>query len=174
MITFEEVLAAKPEMIFYGAQTPWWTHKAEHLSAFKMKEKLKLLNGDGSVRKEVEPPGLPCDPRGGMLMQTDKTKEFLEAAKRAALEGKYGRHGIYCFMEAHHLNMRTPLDNWDAYNDRLDEKLKGDKIKRNRIKLCLCPYCEKEMDVKIDGAWCCEVCGVGYTEEFKKMLENIN
>lgn len=170
MITFEEVLAAKPAMIFYGAQTPWWTHNSEHLHSTG---ELKMKVGPSKDKmREVTSPGLPCDPRGGMLMQTDKPEEFLEGAKRAAIEGRYGRHGIYCFMEAHHQNMRTPLDNWDAYNDRLDEKLKGDKIKRNRIKQGLCPYCERMMTRQGQKTiWRCSECGVAYTDELKKQLQ---
>ncbi len=106
-ISFEEVLASKPKIIFYGARTMWWTHKAEHL--YKTSS------------------GLPCDPRGGVLLQTEDVAGFLYAAMDHSEH--YGKHGLRAFMAAHHLNCcvspedprPTCMDSWDAYNDALDE-----------------------------------------------------
>lgn len=63
--TIEDVRAAKPEMIFYGANTCWWTHRGEDLRR----------TGGGKM-------SLPCDPRGGMLMQTDDGNPHRSAAAR--------------------------------------------------------------------------------------------
>lgn len=105
-ITLQDVRNAKPEMIFYGALTPWWTHDRNDLC---------LL-----------PSGIPCDPLGGVLMQTDKVEEFLEAAEKNP--GHYGRHGLRAFMAAHNdncvLSHQDPrpacFRSWEQYNDALD------------------------------------------------------
>lgn len=83
-VTMEDVRAAKPRMIYYGANTCWWTHDRQHIS----------------IHPEAK---LPCDPRGGMLYQTDNVEGFLEAAE--ANPDHYGAHGLTTFMAAHHLNM---------------------------------------------------------------------
>jgi hypothetical protein len=97
-----------PSMIFYGANTPWWTHRASDL-----------------CRHPIS--GLPCDPRGGMLFQTDNVIGFIESAVHNAEH--YGRHGIRAFMAAHNDNCQvsetdsrsTCMDNWGQYNDALDK-----------------------------------------------------
>ena len=106
-ITLEQVREAKPEMIFYGALTCWWTHDPAHLG--------RLDNG------------IPCDPRGGVLMQTHKPEEFLMSAEEHPEH--YGKHGLEAFMASHHLNCvlsafdHTPtcFEGWDEYNRILDE-----------------------------------------------------
>jgi hypothetical protein len=105
-ITMADVRNCKPEMIFYGAVTPWWTHDPNHLCFL--------------------PNGLPCDPRGGVLMQTDKVESFLSRAE--AEPSFYGKHGLRTFMAAHHDNCqvsdtdtrRTCLTDWNEYNKALD------------------------------------------------------
>jgi hypothetical protein len=107
-ITIENVREASPERIYYGAQTCWWTHDPAHLC------------------KEPST-GLPCDPRGGMLLQTDDVEGFLKAAESNPTN--YGKHGIVAFMAAHHLNTTvgpsdvrsTCFTSWDDYNRILDD-----------------------------------------------------
>lgn len=109
-ITIQQVRDAKPEMIFYGANTCWWTHDPEHLCKHRTA-------------------GLPCDPRGGMLFQTDDVDKFFESA--LANPEHYGRHGLRAFEAAHHLNMRvgirdhrsTCFQEWEEYNAAIDEFL---------------------------------------------------
>jgi hypothetical protein len=119
-ITLDEVRAAKPRMIFYGFITCWWTHDRKHLAVNKS--------------------GLPCDPRGGVLLQTDQIEEFLDnavfskknLARYARLNvSHYGRHGLRAFEAAHHLNMRVSVNDkrstcftdWEDYNRAIDEYL---------------------------------------------------
>ena len=90
-ITLEEVGAAKPGMIFYGANTCWWTHRREDL--YKHPET-----------------GLPCDPRGGMLFETDDTEGFLRSAEESA--SYYGEHGLKAFEAAHHGNIIHLHNGW--------------------------------------------------------------
>lgn len=100
------VRADEPEMVYYGAQSPWWTHRA-----------MDLRTG---------PNGVPCDPLGGVLLQTDKVDGFLRNAEENAVH--YGRHGLLAFIAAHHGNCVTSykrhgitaLPEWDDYNDALD------------------------------------------------------
>lgn len=74
--------------IYYGANTCWWTHDPAHLY------RTKPL---GPMRHS-----LPCDPRGGMLMETDEPLRFIAAAEAAPTH--YGSHGLATFMAAHHSN----------------------------------------------------------------------
>lgn len=105
--SIEQVLADKPTTIWYGATTCWWTHKEEHLN------------------RHPEA-GLPCDPRGGVLFQTNQAEEFLKAAEANAEH--YGKHGIKAFLAAHNDNMAvsetipqpTCFRTWDEYNAILD------------------------------------------------------
>lgn len=105
--TLQDVRKAIPSMIFYGANTPWWTHRASDL------------------RRHPQS-GIPCDPRGGVLFQTDNVIGFIESAVKNPEH--YGRHGIRAFMAAHNDNCqvsetdtrKTCLDNWDQYNEALD------------------------------------------------------
>ena len=120
-VTIADVRAAKPETIYYGAQTCWWTHRAEDLQVLP----------EGRIGA-----GLPCDPRGGVLMQTDDVAGFL-AADEAKAE-HYGRHKLRAFEAAHHGNVLatrprgpfvtgvfgypTCFRTWEAYNVLLDER----------------------------------------------------
>ena len=74
-------------MIYYGMRTCWWTHDGNHL-------------------REL-PSGIPCDPRGGVLMQTDDIEGFLKAAEDNP--DYYGRNGLRTFMAAHHMNCRVAM-----------------------------------------------------------------
>lgn len=106
--SLDEIRAAKPKMIFYGMGTCWWTHDSTHLC---MK------------------PGtsIPCDPRGGVLFQTDDIEGFLKSAEESATH--YGKHGIRAFLAAHHVNCVVSAENplstcfakWDDYNRILDK-----------------------------------------------------
>jgi len=109
-MSFENVRRAKPTTIFYGVNTCWWTHR------------------ESDLYRHPEC-GLPCDPRGGMLMQTDNADEFLRQAE--AHPEHYGRHGLRAFMAAHHQNCITGdggprhlwptcLQTWEEYNALLD------------------------------------------------------
>lgn len=108
-VTLADVRAAKPEMIFYSVNTCWWTHDPRHLCR--------------------HPTGLPCDPRGGMLMQTDKPERFLASAAKNPTH--YGRHGLRAFEAAHHENVQvsesdvraTCFKEWEDYNRLIDEHL---------------------------------------------------
>ena len=93
-ITLAEVRACKPDMIWYGATTCWWTHD----------------QGDLREAGRLGRHELPSDPRGGVLFQTDKPMDFLAQAEANAEH--YGEHGLEAFMAAHHRNCRRGLRPW--------------------------------------------------------------
>lgn len=87
-ISLEEIRASKPKTIFYGANTCWWTHDPSHLNT--------TTNG------------LPCDSRGGVLMQTNDVEGFLASAEENAEH--YGPFGLTTFLASHHLNCSMKND----------------------------------------------------------------
>ena len=101
--TLADVRADNPETIYYGVNTCWWTHRPEYL---------------------YREGGLPCDPRGGMLMQTDDPEAFLKAAEDNP--EAYGKHGITAFEAALMGNVTAPngrptcYKTWDEYNAAID------------------------------------------------------
>jgi hypothetical protein len=114
-VGIDQVLNSGADMIFYGARTCWWTHDNRH-----------LYKTDRDV---------PCDPRGGVLFQTDDVQGFLKTAEENI--DRYGKHGMRAFMAAHHENCQvsesddrpTCMETWQEYNDALDAMLltKGEK-----------------------------------------------
>lgn len=106
--SLDEIRAAKPAMIFYGMRTCWWTHDSSHLC-------------------QKPGVGVPVDPRGGVLCQTDDIEGFLKSAEENVAH--YGKHGIKAFLAAHHQNCVVGADNpvstcfvsWDDYNRIIDE-----------------------------------------------------
>lgn len=117
-LTLEALIALEPKKLWYGANTCWWTHKPEDLC------------------KHPES-GLPCDPRGGMLFETQHVKEFFRKAKLSANEGVYGKHGLQAFIAAHNANCqvseqderRTCETTWKRYNEQIDEQAKVPVVK---------------------------------------------
>ena len=126
-VTLEQVRAAKPKMIYYGAKTCWWTHDADDLR--------QATGGPDDPSPMSGPLGpIPTDPRGGVLFETDKPEEFLRNAE--AHIAHYGKHGLAAFMAAHHQNCilvqvegakameaqarRWCMASWQEYNDAID------------------------------------------------------
>ena len=107
MTTLESIRAERPETVYYSFKTRWWTHRAEDLRTL--------------------PNGLPCDPRGSVLMQCDAEAFLASAESDPSL---YGRHGLATLLAAHNDNCvvseddlrNTCLVTWDEYNDLLDEQ----------------------------------------------------
>src|SRR5262249_15436648 len=108
-ITIADVRDAKPATIYYAANTCWWTHNPAHLG--------KLPDS-----------GLPCDPRGSVLFQTEEGDAERFPTSAEANLNHYGKHGLRAFMAAHHQNAHLngrpwSARRWDSYNavlDRLD------------------------------------------------------
>jgi len=114
-VLLSHLQSTKPEHIFYGVQSPWWTHREEDLC---------LL-----VPEQVGGHQIPCDPAGGILLQADDSGAWLKAA--IADPKHYGRHGLDTFMAAHAQNCvfrERPGDSicfpsWDEYNELINRRL---------------------------------------------------
>lgn len=122
-ITLEEIKrrVRGTGFICYGGNTCWW---AEHTFYTR-----PIPN------KPPDYPGLPCDPRGGMLLQVQtgsvapdgRTIDALEFIRKAEQNpSHYGRHGIKAFIAAYHGNVLVDgkpwaLRDWEDYNRLLDE-----------------------------------------------------
>lgn len=98
--------------VIYGAMSPWW---------YIGKPLYRVPNAEFP---------LPCDPRGGLLLETDDLEGFLKAAKDNV--DKYGKYGLDAFMLAYHGNVITDkglptcLKSWKEYNDLIDkDNIKG-------------------------------------------------
>jgi hypothetical protein len=104
--TLEEIknVAVDSSRLVYGFNTCWW----------------KI--GD-PVYSRV---GMPCGPRGEMLLETDDPITFLAIAM--ANPGHYGKHGLDAFVAAYHGNLvtedghPTSLESWDEYNRLIDDQ----------------------------------------------------
>lgn len=107
-ITLQEIKDAIPDTIWYSVNTCWWTHRETDLRTL--------------------PNGIPCDPRGGVLMMDDG-KSFLTAAE--ANPAHYGVHGLKTFIASHNDNCiissddrrNTCMRSWKEYNDLLDSSV---------------------------------------------------
>lgn len=103
--TIADVRAAHTQIIYYGALTCWWSDEP---TPYRTRGKYQL----------------PCDPRGGVLMETRNVEGFLKDAE--ANPEYYGRHGLAAFELALHGNvladngLPTCFEGWDQYNDLLD------------------------------------------------------
>lgn len=92
------------EKVFYAVHTTWWTTDPSDL-----------------YKKDS---GLPCDPRGSVLFETDNVDGFFRAAEENA--DHYGRHGLRAFMAARHGVIVAPNGNptsiktWDQVNHLID------------------------------------------------------
>ena len=103
-LEFVRTVIHKSKTVYYGAQTPWWTLSETDL--YKQKS------------------GLPCDPRRGVLFQTDKPLEFLASAEKNP--NHYGQYGLRTFLLAYHgcvvvkdgpdAGQPTCLDTWEKYD----------------------------------------------------------
>lgn len=154
-ITLEEILDLKPKMIYYAARTCWWTHNPKHLgtlppSESDIKRFAEMFRFNSSTpeapldefleRARNVARGLPCDPRGSVLFQTENVEGFIQTARDKSAH--YGKHGIKAFLAAHHLNCvvglfdlrSTSAATWKEYNDaldRLDLRKKIANVKNN-------------------------------------------
>ena len=108
-ITLEDIKQSMPETIWYSFATCWWTHRSVDICTHPKND-------------------LPCDPRGGMLLQTSAAN-FLTSAESDP--SYYGKHGLDALMAAHNDNCvvshndnrSTCLKLWDEYNDLIDQQI---------------------------------------------------
>lgn len=107
-------------MVFYGINTCWWAISWAQL--YRTRPQTLTING-----RQIASDGLPCDPRGGMLLQGDNVDLFFDSAVNNSAH--YGKHGLRVFLAAYHGNVvvsqtdprPTCFSSWDDYNRILDE-----------------------------------------------------
>ncbi len=112
-----EIRVRKTEMVFYSAKTCWWTTDPDDLCC-----------EHGQPMRECPDnyTGIPLDPAGAPLLQTDKVESFLQDAENNLHH--YGKHGIAAFILAYHGNIVSDDEHelprcavkWDRYNELLD------------------------------------------------------
>lgn len=104
--TIADVRQAAEPIIYYAVHTCWWSESCMHYQ-------LKVMGR-----------GLPCDPRGSVLMEAHDPAKFLGNAEENPAH--YGRHGLRAFEAALHGNVTvgglpTSFSSWEEYNQLLDE-----------------------------------------------------
>jgi hypothetical protein len=94
--------------VVLAVHTPWWSLWEDEWLPY-------TIPGSG---------GIPCDPRGSVLIQTNMAKAVQQARDNP---GHYGWHGLLAFAAAFHGNVvvkrtgkPTSLKNWNEYNELLD------------------------------------------------------
>lgn len=136
-------------MIYYGANTCWWTHRASDLHVLVTHATGRAVYAPSMrheayrIAKMSGTHPLPCDPRGGVLMEAHDVPQFFSNA--ATKSAHYGKHGTRALCAAHHDHGRAILpvtpwllhrlglraeeaaqgvpwceDGWPAYNAAID------------------------------------------------------
>jgi len=112
----EDIRRQQPAIVFYSAKTCWWTSDPNDLCCPHGNPMRTCPAGDGD--------GIPLDPSGSPLFQTDDVEGFLKSAEEAPEH--YGRHGLRAFILAYHGNVLSEdglprcSSKWEMYNDLLD------------------------------------------------------
>ncbi len=113
LTSLQQLRDARPAMIFYSIRTCWWTANPDDLCC-----------PEGHPMKDCEYRGIPLDPAGAPLCQTDDIDAFLREAE--VNPSHYGRHGLEAFILAYHGNIVSEeglprcATKWDSYNSLLD------------------------------------------------------
>lgn len=109
--------AKRNELLRYGANTCWWG----------MDDAPWYSTGPSEMQiggRTVKSDGLPCDPRGGMLLQTEKSLDFIASAEENAEH--YGKYGVRTFLLALHGCVITDdgrptcFESWKEYEALID------------------------------------------------------
>lgn len=99
-------MAAASSLLRYAMHTCWWGME------------------DAPWYKTSPTGGLPCDPRGSVLMQTEKPLDFIAQAE--ANPSHYGKYGLRTFLLSYHGCVTTDdgrptsLEKWAQYEALID------------------------------------------------------
>lgn len=139
MITLEQVradiISGKCKRIYYSSGTLWWTHldsdvaeaseigdreferkNRKALDNPKVSEEIKvklraLMNLRIKHKRDKNFGGIPMDPSGAPLLQTDDPKKWFELA--TSDPDVFGVYGLKAFMKVHHQNCNgIAYKNW--------------------------------------------------------------
>ena len=125
-------------MIYYAMQTCWWGHSAQHIGALPS--------------SNPEFGGMPCDPRGAVLMQTDTWRNFLTTS-REKHEAESPRFGLARFMAGHHLNAfneggaHWSANRWIEYEAALQQASEKTVIRLRRASVGAMNHLRTDRDV---------------------------
>lgn len=127
--------------VWWAVHTVWWTTHPEHIwttAVVHGKRPTRAEREQGQIAGIANPiGGLPCDPRGSVLLQGCAWK-FIGAARENP--DHYGKHGLRAFAAAHSANtiesLPSPVpwstDAWAEINAALD---RHDAREMKRIQL---------------------------------------
>jgi len=114
-----ELLARANNRLVYAMNTCWW----------KIGDPIYSHPGSG----------LPCGPRGEVLLETDDPQGFLNAAKNSVAH--YGDYGLGVLLIAYHGNIVVPssgyptsLENWEQYAAALRELNMFGDVRKDLVK----------------------------------------
>lgn len=134
----KDIRTGKSLMIFYSQSSYWWTH--DHLDLVEASKKGRIAQArahgllkhdpliteerrkqlDSKLKKIRNIEGIPLDPLGSPLLQTDKPLECLMSVENNPEH--FGDHGMDAFLLAHHQNCEGSIfREWEPYNRILDE-----------------------------------------------------
>ncbi len=99
MITFEEIKKAKPKMIYYSANTVFWTHDPA----------------------DLVPGPVPLDIFGSPLFQSEDVKGFLNEEAIKLHTHVYGKDPIKTLTACHAQNIEW-IKSLDGFNSRMSYK----------------------------------------------------
>lgn len=133
---FQDIMSEKSSMIYYSAQTLWWTHLVDDLENAgvlgRIAEKAKIeeilsnplvpQSQKDSLIKWTNDPHfgkIPTDPSGSPLYQFPDPMKWLKEA--IASPKHYGRHGLNAFILTHHKNSLTMFRSWASVNAKIDQ-----------------------------------------------------
>lgn len=150
MITLEKVLIdirnGKSTMIYYSANTLWWTHLEEDLKqATEQGREAQKRQFDAMMSNPFVPASekqrfkfiyekaggvegltIPVDPSGSPLYQMDDPLKWVMDAY--AKPEHFKRHGLDAFMKTHHRNCEgICFLGWMQVNDHIDQQLAATK-----------------------------------------------
>lgn len=120
-VTMEDVVNAKPGIIFFSANTIWWSHDQADLcqASEDHLEKMKAAFGEMAVASFQENP-FPLDPFNSPLYQTENILAWSDE-KRLLSHEAYGPNvdnRMETFMWSHAKNMNLIMD---AVNEKVKE-----------------------------------------------------
>lgn len=132
----EDIASGKSTMIYYSSRGCWWTHLDSDLEEAmeQGKDSKKRKHADymsdernsdkekerfNSLYEQIKDSGIPTDPSGVPLFQTDDLKNWISSAE--SNPNHYGRHKLDAFMKSHHQNCEgNCLTGWEGYNLLID------------------------------------------------------
>ena len=132
----ESILEEESEVIYYSAQTLWWTHSEIDLTeatytgreytAKKIRKRISSIKSrtekrelKEALRMLLEESTMAVDPEGNKVFETSNVKAWMEKAEER--KEHFGKNGIEAFIRTHHRNCNgwCPTK-WEQVNSFID------------------------------------------------------